>query len=271
LNPITIPERVTYISNYAFVSCKALTSIKIPDSVKTIGYSAFYYCTSLKDLDLGEGVETIDGQAFMGCESLKGTYTNEFTGEYQNVLIIPNSVKTIGESAFEYCYGLEDIWIGDGCTSIGEEAFWCNGCIKSVSCMANPAPIITARNTFSDADYTNAYLYIPAGETDEETQAIYDDYVAESNYWRLFLKGATTVDGDGNNGISVGVGEVADEDIAVTTDGKAIEITGYEGETSVYNVAGMRVYQGYDSRIELTNPGIYVVIVNGNSYKLAIK
>jgi len=144
--------------------------------------------------------------------------------------------------------------------------------IKTVSCMANPAPIIAAQDTFDDKDYTNAYLYIPGGATKEETQAIYDDYVAESNYWRLFLKGASTIDDEGNEGgISVGVGEVANDDIAVTTDGKAIEITGYEGEVNVYNVAGMRVYQGTDNRIELTNPGIYVVIVNGKSYKVAIK
>jgi hypothetical protein len=138
--------------------------------------------------------------------------------------------------------------------------------------MANPAPIIRTRYAFDNTDYTNAYLYIPKGETDEETQAIYDDYVSESNYWRLFLKGATSVDDEGNEGgISVGVGEVANDDIAVTTDGKAIEITGYEGEVNVYNVAGMRVYQGNDNRIELPNAGIYVVIVNGKSYKIAIK
>jgi phage gp45-like len=137
--------------------------------------------------------------------------------------------------------------------------------------MANPAPIIAAQNAFNDIDYTNAYLYIPKGETDEETQAIYDDYVDESNYWRLFLKGATSIDADGNNGISVGVGEVENDDIAVTTDGKAIEITGYEGEINVYNVAGMKVYQGTDNRIELPNEGIYVVIVNDKPYKLAIK
>jgi hypothetical protein len=243
----------------------------IPNSVKTIGQLAFLGCTSLSRLDLGEGVETIGIGAFSECTSLKGVYTDEFTGENQYVLKIPNSVKTISDYAFSQCASVTDIWIGNGCTSIGSKAFAYNGNLKTVSCMANPAPIIAAQNTFDDTDYTNAYLYIPAGATKEETQAIYDDYIAKSNYWKLFLKGATTVDGDGNNGISVGVGEVANDDIAVTTDGEAIEITGYEGETSVYNVAGMRVYQGYDSRIELTNPGIYVVIVNDKPYKVAIK
>jgi hypothetical protein len=279
LKYLDLGEGVETIGQCAFQDCTSLKGkyigedqyvLKIPDSVKNINYCAFGNCESVVYLDLGEGVETIDYGAFRNCDSLKGTYTNQFTGEYQNVLIIPNSVTSIGTSAFAWDESLENIWIGNGCTSIGEEAFRALGNLKTVSCMANPAPIIAKQNTFDDTDYTNAYLYIPAGETDEETKAIYDDYVAESNYWRLFLKGASTYGTDGN-GISVGVGEVANDDIAVTIDGKAIEITGYEGETSVYNVAGMKVYQGYVSRIELTNPGIYVVIVNGNSYKVAIK
>jgi len=166
---------------------------------------------------------------------------------------------------------LENIWIGSGCTTIDYLAFCCNSKLKTVSCMAKAAPIIVAQNAFNEDAYTNAYLYIPAGETDEETKAIYDDYVAQSNYWRLFLKSSTSTYGTDGNGISVGVGEVANDDIAVTTDGKAIEITGYEGEVNVYNVAGMRVYQGTDNRIELPNAGIYVVIVNDKPYKIAIK
>jgi hypothetical protein len=244
----------------------------IPDSVTSIGTGAFADCTSIKYLDLGEGIETIGVQAFSGCSSLLGTYTNEFTGEYQYVLIIPNSVKTIKESAFYNCKSLENLWIGDGCTSIEELAFFYDDNLNTVSCMANPAPIMENGSVFTDTAYRNAYLYIPAGATKEETQAIYDDYVSQSNYWRLFLKGTSTIDGDGNDGgISVGVGEVANEDIAVTTDGKVIEITGYEGEVNVYNVAGMKVYQGNDNCIELPNAGIYVVIVNSKSYKIAIK
>jgi len=83
---------------------------------------------------------------------------------------------------------------------------------------------------------------------------------SQSNYWRLFMKG-----------ISVGVDEVANEDVTITTDGIAINVVGNEGNIEVYNVAGMKVYQGTDNRIELPNEGIYVVIVNGKSYKIAIK
>ena len=44
---IEIMEGVTSIGQYAFYSCKGLTSITLPESLTSIGYGAFYYCTGL--------------------------------------------------------------------------------------------------------------------------------------------------------------------------------------------------------------------------------
>ena len=46
----TIPDSVTYISNYAFYGCTGLTSIVIPNSVTSIGGYAFEDCTGLTDV-----------------------------------------------------------------------------------------------------------------------------------------------------------------------------------------------------------------------------
>ena len=50
LTSITLSEGVTSIGNYAFSNCDALTSITLPESLTSIGNSAFYYCDSLTSI-----------------------------------------------------------------------------------------------------------------------------------------------------------------------------------------------------------------------------
>ena len=69
---------------------------------------------------IGENVKTIPAYAFYNCSGL--------TGE----LKIPDSVTSIGGSAFYWCRGLESVTIGSGVTSIGTAFSWCTG-LKSVT------------------------------------------------------------------------------------------------------------------------------------------
>jgi hypothetical protein len=59
--------------------------------------------------------------------------------------------------------------------------------------------------------------------------------------------------------------------MAIAINGNAIDVAGYEGEISIYNMSGMRVYQGSSNKIEMDNPGIYLMVINGKCYKIAIK
>ena len=114
---IILPNTITAINNYAFVSCTSLTSINIPDSVTVIGDYAFYDCSALTSIEIPDGFTSIGNNAFQGCTSLKS-------------ISIPNSVTGIGYDAFLGCTSLTSIEIPDGVTSIG--AF--TGCtsLKSV-------------------------------------------------------------------------------------------------------------------------------------------
>ena len=161
LTSVIIPNSVNSIGANAFDGCSGLTSVIIPNSVNSIGANAFDGCSGLTSVIIPNSVNSIGANAFDGCSGLKksaypsglsnpfsdGTsiqYPREgaiieegfvygpeknaiyfaplsFEGEY----IIPNSVTSIGSSAFSGCSGLTDLVIEDSDKNLhfGEEVF----------------------------------------------------------------------------------------------------------------------------------------------------
>ena len=123
LTNITIPNSVTSIGNSAFSGCTSLTSVTIPDSVTSIGSGAFSNCTSLKSIEVSENNKnyaSIDGVLFNKDKSELVTYP---AGKTDSEYVIPNSVTSIGYSAFENCTSLTSVTIPDSVTSIDYSAF----------------------------------------------------------------------------------------------------------------------------------------------------
>ena len=145
LTDIIFGNSVASIGDCAFLNCKRLISITIPNSVINIGDCAFQQCPGLKSITIGSSVMRIGSSVFWGsisnltsikvesdnknydsrenCNAIIETSTNTLICGCRNT-IIPNSVTSIGGSAFYNCLGLTSITIPNSVTSIGSGAFW---------------------------------------------------------------------------------------------------------------------------------------------------
>lgn len=147
IKTLIINEGVTSIGGSAFENCYYLSNVQLPNSLTLINYSVFEGCTSLTSVTIPDGVKRIDDSAFEGCKRLTSFSVNEGNSNYSSqdgVLFnkdkteiiqypignerttydIPNSVTSIGNSAFSECTNLSDVIIPNSVTSIGDYAFY---------------------------------------------------------------------------------------------------------------------------------------------------
>lgn len=158
LENIELPSNIETIPSMFACGCHSLKSIKIPQSVKIISAEAFYGCLNIHDFILPEKVELIGSKAFYQCfniESLKipndychiegnigvpvsnvssnyvvedNTLFNEqktaliYTWTKKDIYKVPDSVKSIGQSAFERTQVKEVLFHNNVCR-IGKYAF----------------------------------------------------------------------------------------------------------------------------------------------------
>ena len=122
LKNIAISNGVTSIGRYAFYGCTSLKNIAIPDSVISIGSSAFECCTSLEKITLPFVGATKEGTSNTYFGYIFGVgYAGSIPSSLKTVIITGGS--TIYSGAFKNCTSLENIEIPDSVTSIGISAF----------------------------------------------------------------------------------------------------------------------------------------------------
>ncbi|MFO1498643.1 MAG: leucine-rich repeat protein [Verrucomicrobiota bacterium] len=145
---MTIPESVTAIGDRAFYGCTSLASVTLPESVTNIGWLAFWGCTSLAGITIPNSVTYIGDSAFSYCTSLTSIVVDELHPAYRSVngvlfnktqsallaypggkagpYVIPNSVTSIGITAFSGSTSLTSVTLPKSVTEVGGRAF--SGC-----------------------------------------------------------------------------------------------------------------------------------------------
>ena len=159
LTTVTIPASVTSIGNYAFMGCESLTTITIPASVTSIGFSAFSGCSDLATMTVEAGNTVYDSRD--NCNAIIEKSTNTLIAGCKGTTI-PTTVTSIGDFAFESCFGLTTVTIPAGVTYIGNEAFYdCTG-LTSITIPASVTSI-----GFSAFGYCSniATMTVEAGNT----------------------------------------------------------------------------------------------------------
>ena len=177
---ISLPNSISVLERGVFDRCKSLQTITIPNSVTKIGEGAFFLCENLTSVVIPSSVKTIEDNPFQRCFGLTQIVVEEGNTSYysdndcnaiieksSNTLIsgcknttITNSVKSIGQDAFEFCTGLTSIIIPSSVTSINSSAFsYCSNLTSITSYVTDVFK--TGGSVFYGC--SNATLYVPKG------------------------------------------------------------------------------------------------------------
>ena len=258
-----IPNSVTSIGDYAFYGCSSLTSIYIPNSVTTIGNDAFYGC-KLPILHLPKSVTYVG--LYNTCADICYCYnpTPPTGGGYtSDRLYVPKGSMTAYATAegWKMAKQIMEFDVDDAEKPILTIAYPEGGVIKQevdngelLKLQIVPANGWKCHSvTFNSTDVTNqidanGYYNTPA-------------ITANSQLNIVFVKN----DGGVANAL-------IENDIKVHVTGNIVTISGADefSNVEIYNTAGATIYNGIDKSITLDCNGIYILSVEGCTFKFSM-
>lgn len=107
---VKIPDNVTEIGEAVFYNHEEIREVRLPDKLVKIGRRAFYHCLNLQKIEFPAKLEEIGSEAFWGA--------------HIKDIVLPENVKSIGESCFACCNYLTNLRICSNILKAGNKAFY---------------------------------------------------------------------------------------------------------------------------------------------------
>lgn len=155
LETVSLPNSLESIYPLAFQNSN-ISSISIPAGVKGIGENAFYGCENLSTITVSNGNTKYDSRD--NCNALIETATNTILRGSSNT-VIPNSVTAIGRNAFRGS-NIAKIVIPASVKNIGQWAF--QDCKSLTTVVCKSKSVIDVSGLLPFDPLPNATLYVPA-------------------------------------------------------------------------------------------------------------
>lgn len=130
---IRIKDGTRVIADFAVAYSKSIKTVTLPDSVEYIGKGAFEQCSKLTAINVNSANKSYTSQSGVLFDKKINTLVCYPAAKTGTTYEIPNTVKTIGESAFKGNDQLTKITVPKTVTVIGSFAFaYCEG-LKSAN------------------------------------------------------------------------------------------------------------------------------------------
>ena len=167
LTEVNIPDGIATIKSNAFKGCTALEEVVLPNSLEVVEDSAFEGCSALTAITVSSFVD-LEDTMFVGSNNIERikyivgdgyVIVNDFltTADYNKFgesiaanaflnnaklleVVLPSTVTSLGESAFEGCTALTTFVLSSAITSIPQNAF--KGC-TALTAIALPQGVTT--------------------------------------------------------------------------------------------------------------------------------
>ena len=237
IKSLNVPSTVEIIGENAFSGCTGLETLTIENGVTTIGMSAFYGCTSLTSIIIPKSVLSVGTTAFRNCSNLKEVIIEDgdeilevgntqpwYNVKLQNIHIGRNIKRA--KSNYYFSWSLKNakkITVGKNVSDL----WWLlpeDTEVFQLECETPP----TARS-FSNTEYVNASLIIPAG-----SKELYMQTEPWKNFWNVTEAGTTCIEDVKNIG---------------SNNGDTYLINGIKGNKSVCGPQIMRSISGKNIKV----------------------